>query len=314
MSRLENLNVNIRELLANSLEPRDLVELATTSKQMCNSMMDNSVWKSKTNNDFGNLFEIYAIFTKSAGLELAPDLATKFSQEPTNWKEYYAQKNAAVDSADDEALMTQAEKEYSEAQAFLKTFQSDGNVSVLSRVASKMMWILDVFPTHAGCYYILGFILFVLNRLEDALIPLRTGRLVDPGFEPITELQEEIQRILQGYKGSQDETPLLEQDTLSRELKEVLEEIFRNFDRDQDGALKPEELDSFIFTTNGSHPPAPFLRQMGQRFGSNARGWLTRDGFLAFYLEQTLDDPSETRSDLGVHGYDPQSLKKRMEE
>ena len=69
-------------------------------------------------------------------------MATKFGKEPTNWKEYYAQKNATVDSADDESLMTQAEKEYSEAQAFLKTFQNDGNVSVLSRVASKMMWIL----------------------------------------------------------------------------------------------------------------------------------------------------------------------------
>ena len=47
------------------------------------------------------------------------------------------------------------------------------------------VFFLDVFPTHAGCYYILGFILFVLNRLDEALIPLRTGRLVDPEFEPV---------------------------------------------------------------------------------------------------------------------------------
>ncbi|KAI7849105.1 hypothetical protein BDC45DRAFT_292006 [Circinella umbellata] len=185
MSRIENLNQPIYENIALSLEPHDLIELSITSKQMNNSLMNNNIWKSKTDNDFGNLFEIYNIFTHSTGLELAPDLATKFGKEPNNWKEYYAQKNATVDGADDESLMTQAEKEYSEAQAFLKTFQNDGNVSVLSRVASKMMWILDVFPTHAGCYYILGFILFVLNRLEDALIPLRTGRLVDPEFEPI---------------------------------------------------------------------------------------------------------------------------------
>lgn len=44
---------------------------------------------------------------------------------------------------------------------------------------------VDVFPTHAGCYYVLGFILFVLNRLQDALVPLQVGRRVDPNFEPL---------------------------------------------------------------------------------------------------------------------------------
>ncbi|KAL0094708.1 hypothetical protein F4703DRAFT_1728654, partial [Phycomyces blakesleeanus] len=108
--------------------------------------------------------------------------------------------------------------------------------------------------------------------------------------------------------------PLLDKDSLSPALTEVLLEIFDTFDKDNDGALNPKELDSFIFTTNGSHPPAAFLRQMGQMFESNAKGWLNKDGFLSFYLRQTLDDPSETRNDLGVHGYDPHSLKKRMEE
>ncbi|KAI8975326.1 hypothetical protein BDF20DRAFT_790188, partial [Mycotypha africana] len=96
---------------------------------------------------------------------------------------------------------------------------------------------------------------------------------------------------------------------LSRALLVVLEEIFNKFDKDHDGALNTQELDSFIFTTNGTHPPPQFLRQMGLRFGANKRGWLTKEGFFAFYLEQTLDDPSETRNDLGVHGYDPQSLR-----
>ncbi|KAI8147923.1 hypothetical protein BJV82DRAFT_551674 [Fennellomyces sp. T-0311] len=314
MSRIENLPGRIYENLALFLEPSDVIRLASTCKSMYNSLMNNAIWKSKTAYDFGDLFNIYALIATSAGLELAPDLATKFGQEPSDWKQYYAQKNATVDNADDEALMSQAEKEYSEAQRYLKSFQKDGNVAVLSQVATKMMWILDTFPTHAGCYYVLGFILYVLNRLDEALIPLRTGGLVDPEFEPIAELQAEIQRILKGYKGSEDEASLLDQDSLSPALVEVLMEIFENFDKDRDGALKPNELDSFIFATNGSHPPPPFLRQMGQRFGSNARGWLTRDGFMAFYLEQTLDDPSETRNDLAVHGYDPQTLKKRMEE
>jgi hypothetical protein len=52
-------------------------------------------------------------------------------------------------------------------------------------VLSFLCDVIDVFPTHAGCYYILGFILFVLNQLEEATILLQMGRAVDPSFEPI---------------------------------------------------------------------------------------------------------------------------------
>jgi Ca2+-binding EF-hand superfamily protein len=124
-------------------------------------------------------------------------------------------------------------------------------------------------------------------------------------------LEEEIERIVKGYKGEEE---LLDDNQLSTALQDVLVEVFNKFDQDHDGALNAKELDSFIFITNGAHPPPAFLRQMGLRFGANKKGWLTKEGFLAFYLEQTLDDPSETRNDLGVHGYDPQTLKLKMEE
>jgi hypothetical protein len=37
-----------------------------------------------------------------------------------------------------------------------------------------------VFPGHAGSYYILGYMLFIVNQLEDALDVIDMGRLVDP--------------------------------------------------------------------------------------------------------------------------------------
>ncbi|KAI9339136.1 hypothetical protein BD770DRAFT_415316 [Pilaira anomala] len=301
----------VLEELAYILEPKEILELSLTSKSLYKVFMDNGLWKSKTIHDFGDLFQIYTIFTTATGFTLDPLLAAKFMQEPNNWRQYYIQKNKSI-SEDDTDLMDQADREYANAQAHLETFQQEGNVEVLVQVASKMMWILDVFPTHAGCYYILGFILFVLNKLEEAAILLQMGRAADPQFEPIDALEEEIERIAMGYKG--EEELLTEDNQLSEALQQVLEEVFNKFDQDQDGALNPKELDSFIFITNGAHPPAAFLRQMGLRFGANKKGWLSKEGFLAFYLEQTLDDPSETRNDLGVHGYDPQTLKQKMEE
>lgn len=43
----------------------------------------------------------------------------------------------------------------------------------------------DYFPGHAGCYHLLGFTLYVLNELEDALSILEIGSMVDPNYEPI---------------------------------------------------------------------------------------------------------------------------------
>ncbi|KAI9314542.1 hypothetical protein BX666DRAFT_1967671 [Dichotomocladium elegans] len=307
VARIETFPATVYEHLANALEPSDLIALASTSKALYQTLMSNSVWKSKSAHDFGDLFHIYKLLTESAGLELAPDLAPKLGKEPTDWRQFYIRKNAMIDDTDNDALVSQADKEFNEAQDYLKTFQSDGNITVLSRVASKMLWILDVFPTHAGCYYVLAFILYVLNRLEDALFPLQIGRRVDPTFEPVDgnnrnllfrktviddwelgllELEEEITRILSGYKGAGgDEVPLVDSSgMLSVTLAEVLNEIFDSFDKDKDGALKPQELDAFIFATNGTRPPPQFSRQMAQRFGSNARGWLSRDGFLVKFI------------------------------
>lgn len=174
----------ILEGLAYILEPNDLLQLALTSKQLYQVFMSNNLWKSKTFHDFGDLFQIYTIFTTTAGFTLDSVLTEKFSQEPQNWREYYIKKNKSS-TENDVALMDQADTEYAHAQAQLESFQQDGNVETLVQVACKMLWILDVFPSHAGCYYILGFILFVLNQLEEAMILLEMGCAVDPTFEPI---------------------------------------------------------------------------------------------------------------------------------
>ncbi|KAI8887345.1 hypothetical protein K501DRAFT_175633, partial [Backusella circina FSU 941] len=111
-------------------------------------------------------------------------------------------------------------------------------------------------------------------------------------------------------KHKETQIPLLVHDNLSPELLKVLFEIFHTFDKDRDGALCPKELDHFVFSTNGQHPPISFIEQMGQRFGANEQGWLTQEGFMAFYLEQTLDDVSETQKDIRAHGYNGHSLVK----
>ncbi|KAL0094707.1 hypothetical protein F4703DRAFT_1032598 [Phycomyces blakesleeanus] len=194
----------VLQQLAYLLDPRDIFSLSLASKELYYIFSNNTLWKAKTVHDFGNLFHVYTIFTTSTGLDLGDDLKQKFGKEPENWHTYYITKNASIDETNNDELMDQADKEYTEAQAYLKTFQNDGDIQVLSQVASKMIRILgkssvykiiyhkytysvylDIFPGHSGCYYILGFILFVLNQLEEAMILLQMGRAADPDFEPI---------------------------------------------------------------------------------------------------------------------------------
>lgn len=188
--KIENFPAIILEELAFLLDPSDLFQLALTCKSLYQLFMENdSLWKAKTIHDFGDLFQIYTILTTSTGFTLEPVLQEKFGREPSSWRQYYIEKNKSADE-ENVSLMDQADTEYALAREKLESFQEDGNVDTLSQVASKMMYILDVFPTHAGCYYILGFILFVLNKLEEAVILLQMARAVDPSFEPVDGKQK----------------------------------------------------------------------------------------------------------------------------
>ena len=98
---------------------------------------------SKVHHDFGNLFAVYQILT-TAGLELDPALATKFASEPSNWRQYYIEKNNVVNGTEsqDNTLINEGEAEYTKSQNDLQSFQESQDVAVLNRVASKMLWIL----------------------------------------------------------------------------------------------------------------------------------------------------------------------------
>jgi len=79
-----------------------------------------------------------------------------------------------------------------------------------------------------------------------------------------------------------------------------------------DNALNIAELSEFILKTNGNRPPRSVLQQIVKTFSpSRMNDRLTLEGFMEFYLQQTLDEPSETRKDLETHGFDPKSLTKK---
>lgn len=97
---------------------------------------------SKSILDFGDIFQLYQIFTKSTGLELPSELTLKYSKEPDSWYDYYVAKSKSINKADDDVLLDQGNREYQEARQCLNGLQEEVNHSMLVHVASKMFWIL----------------------------------------------------------------------------------------------------------------------------------------------------------------------------
>lgn len=98
------------------------------------------------------------------------------------------------------------------------------------------------------------------------------------------ELEEEIIKAME--HDTKDQVPVLVNESLSPEILTVLFELFQVFDKDGDGCLNSKELDFFVFSTNGQHPPQSFIDQMGQRFGADEYGSLTKKGFLVCYVHE----------------------------
>jgi len=210
-----------------------------------------------------------------------------------------------------------------EARNLINSVQTEPSISKLSTASSLLFKALYVYPDNVAVYHLLAFISLIMNQFNTALEIAEMGQCIDESYEPLNELIEEINMILSQLEGTEDQEPLIENDNLSDRLRTALCHIFKRFDKDQDGLLNFDEVAELINATNGQYPDRSFIQQMIGMFnsmvansitGADGNGdadKLTLEAFLAFYLKQTLEDPSETRSDLEKFGYDSKLLIQR---
>lgn len=94
---------------------------------------------SKAIDDFGDRFTITSILD-SAGL----DLGELNRPEPADWCEYYKERHLAMAqmNKDPDTQVAKSEKDFEEARALLRGFQSSGEVESLSKAAQLMVGIL----------------------------------------------------------------------------------------------------------------------------------------------------------------------------
>ena len=93
---------------------------------------------------------------------------------------------------------------------------------------------------------------------------------------------------------------------LTPEFQTVLREIFGTYDKDCDGALSLEELETFATASkSGEKINDAELKQLGTFFETNSKGWLTLKGFEQMYIMQTQQTASDVWRDLQNLGYKP---------
>ena len=90
---------------------------------------------------------------------------------------------------------------------------------------------------------------------------------------------------------------------LTERFRLILGEIFKTFDKDQDGGLNRSELEAFAKASGTGQIDADEMKQLGQYFDTDKHGSLTKKGFEQMYLMQTNHQASDTWRDLEKLGY-----------
>ncbi|KAJ1676014.1 hypothetical protein EV182_000083 [Spiromyces aspiralis] len=217
----------------------------------------------------------------------------------TNWKRSYILRHYAVFPRDQDRRHTyinRATHAIAQAKDLLHQFEdaSIQSSSDIEPARDAALIVLQVLGKYYQCYHLLGFICYLLNSLSESLVFVRIGLAFNPDFEPL-----------------QGKVPLLKDpNTLSDALISALQHLFSRFDKDRDNKLSIRELSSLVSVTNGSPPHPMAIKQMIASLERTPRATsLTWDGFKAFFLVQSLQDPEETRKDLNKLGFDPDTIE-----
>eukprot|EP01132_Coremiostelium_polycephalum_P004078 gene4078-5104_t len=123
----------------------------------------------------------------------------------------------------------------------------------------------------------------------------------------ISENNDDLEGVLP--TGTNIDIPyLVKEGSVTKRFLFVLREIFDRFDENKDQSLNKREFNLFSNAVNGKDIEQEFIDFVFKNFDSNKKG-LKFPGFIDFYVSQTLQDPTETISDLGKLGYNETLIK-----
>eukprot|EP00026_Physarum_polycephalum_P008710 Phypoly_transcript_08808.p1 GENE.Phypoly_transcript_08808~~Phypoly_transcript_08808.p1 ORF type:complete len:253 (+),score=63.94 Phypoly_transcript_08808:603-1361(+) len=161
-------------------------------------------------------------------------------------------------------------------------------------------------------YLGLAFVAGINGKDEEVQSNLQAAIAINPHDERIEEVKQQINDIQSGKEKEKVNVPkLISNNTLSLRFVEILEEVFSFFDKNNDGALNPTELDAFTRVVNGQPINKQTIRYMRENLDWAKNKGLTKEGFFQLYVSQTIGDSNETWEDLDKLGYSRDLEKKQ---
>ncbi|KAJ1800980.1 hypothetical protein LPJ59_000665 [Coemansia sp. RSA 2399] len=212
-----------------------------------------------------------------------------------------------------------AESTIDQVKGMLRDGRETASIELFSEAAYRLMLVQEYFPASVECYYLWALICFMHNAFKPSLSFLDIGCNIDDSFEPIQELTKRVRLISDDVHGTNGDAPLLDQlgTGPSAHLSKALAIMFQKLDSDRDGVLNVSEIANMVRITNGLPAPRSTITQIVHAFGGSIQtksgrrvsGW-DLNSLTNFYINQSLDDPKETRADLAKFGFDPSTLNR----
>ncbi|KAI8642298.1 hypothetical protein BD408DRAFT_186209 [Parasitella parasitica] len=85
---------------------------------------------------------------------------------------------------------------------------------------------------------------------------------------------------------------------LKPKVEKILKDIFKKFDKDEDGKWNLKELQEFATATNDQAFEDSVIDEIRESFQVDGEGRLLYEGFYEMYYMQTISEPKETLKDF----------------
>jgi Ca2+-binding EF-hand superfamily protein len=150
-----------------------------------------------------------------------------------------------------------------------------------------------------------GYVLGLLDDFPQAKEVLMQAKALAPNDTGIDDMIQQCSVLEEEYaqENGASVPDLVEKGEPTEKFVQALEEIFARFDKDGDGGWSDDEFDQYHRFVNGTPISPTVVINFKREYGTTDSGAFSLDGFVTFYVEQTIDDAEETWKDLTKLGY-----------
>ncbi|EGC37878.1 hypothetical protein DICPUDRAFT_149515 [Dictyostelium purpureum] len=200
----------------------------------------------------------------------------------------------------------------------------------IEQITALFTKAIEIDITCLDAYLGLAYIKGIVKDYETAQQLLIKAQAIDPEDERVSLMKQTLEQDLLNDKQDKEDVDSMQDDEcvldtgksslnvplivingkVTKKFIVILREIFDRFDLNKDNCLNKREMQLYSKAVNGQEMDPHSLQSILSHYDSNRTKGLTFTGFVELYVNQTIEDPSETIKDLNTLGYNKNLVKK----